>query len=40
MIESNIINWIEFGDSMQLLEVYTKKKLIKFTKIFQYFSLL
>ena len=30
MIESNIINWIEFGDSMQLLEVYTKKKLIKF----------
>jgi hypothetical protein len=30
MIESNIINWIEFGDSMQLLDVYTKKKLIKF----------
>ncbi len=30
MIESNIINWIDFGDSMQLLEVYTKKKLIKF----------
>ena len=30
MIESNIINWIDFGDSMQLLDVYTKKKLIKF----------
>ena len=30
MIESNIINWIDLGDSMQNLDVYAKKKLIKF----------
>ena len=28
MIESNIINWIELGDSMQNLDVYGKKKMI------------
>ena len=28
MIESNIINWIELGDSMQKLDVYGKKKTI------------
>ena len=28
MIESNIINWIELGDSMQKLDVYGKKKMI------------
>ena len=30
MIESNIINWIDLGDSMQNLDVYAKKKLVKF----------
>ena len=30
MIESNIINWIDLGDSMQNLDVYSKKKLVKF----------
>ena len=28
MIEANIINWIELGDSMQKLDVYGKKKMI------------
>ena len=28
MIESNIINWIELGDSMQKLDVYGKKRMI------------
>ena len=28
MIESNIINWIELGDSMQKLDVYGKKKMV------------
>ena len=28
MIESNIIDWIELGDSMQKLDVYGKKKMI------------
>ena len=30
MIESNIINWIDLGDSIQYLDVYGKKKLLKF----------
>ena len=30
MIESNIINWIDLGDAMQNLDVYSKKKLVKF----------
>ena len=29
MIESNIINWIDLGDSMQSLDIYGKKKMIK-----------
>ena len=29
MIESNIINWIELGDSMQYIDVYGKKKTVK-----------
>ena len=29
MIESNIINWIELGDSMQYIDVYGKKKMVK-----------
>ena len=28
MIESNIINWIELGDSMQKLDVYGKRKMV------------
>ena len=30
MIESNIINWIDLGDAMQNLDVYSKKKIVKF----------
>ena len=30
MIESNIINWIDLGDSMQNLDVYSKKKLVTY----------
>ncbi len=30
MIESNIINWIDLGDAMQNLDVYSRKKLVKF----------
>ena len=33
MIESNIINWIDLGDSMQSLDIYGKKKMIKSFKI-------
>ena len=29
MIGSNIINWIELGESMQYIDVYDKKKMIK-----------
>ena len=29
MIESNIINWIDLGDSMQYIDVYGKKKTVK-----------
>ena len=29
MIESNIISWIELGDSMQYIDVYGKKKTVK-----------
>ena len=29
MIESNIINWIDLGDSIQYLDVYGKKKIVK-----------
>ena len=28
MIESNIIEWLEFGDSAQILDVYSKKNLL------------
>jgi len=30
MIESNIVKWIELGDSMQLIDVYGKTKWMKF----------
>ena len=37
MIESNIINWIDLGDSMQSLDVYGKKKWVKFDyRLFAY----
>ena len=29
MIESNIISWIELGDSMQYIDVYGKRKMVK-----------
>ena len=33
MIESNIINWIDLGDSMQNLDVYGHKKWLHFFNI-------
>lgn len=30
MIESNIVKWVDLGDSMQSLDVYSKKKWVKF----------
>ena len=30
MIESNIVKWVDLGDTMQLLDVYGKKKWVKF----------
>ena len=35
MIEGNISEWIEIGESMQLLDIYNQKKLIKIFKVFQ-----
>ena len=35
MIEGNLANFIELGESMQLLDVYNKKKLIKFFNVFK-----
>ena len=29
MIESNIMEWIDLGDSVQILEIYSNKQLIK-----------
>jgi hypothetical protein len=30
MIESNIVNWIELGDSMQKIDIYNRSKLMNF----------
>ena len=35
MIEDNIINYIDLGETMQNLDVYSKKGLIFFFKIFE-----
>ena len=35
MIEGNIANTIELGESMQLLDVYNKKKIIKVFNVFK-----
>ena len=35
MIEDNVINYIDLGESMQNLDVYSKKGLIFFFKIFE-----
>ena len=35
MIESNIIEWLEFGDSAQNLDVYTRKNQIRFFRLFK-----
>jgi len=35
MIESNIIEWLDFGDSGQNLDVYTKKNLIHLFRLFR-----
>ena len=35
MIESNIIEWLDFGDSAQNLDVYTRKNLIRLFSFFR-----
>ena len=35
MIESNIMEWIDLGDSVQILEMYLNKKLIKLFNFFR-----
>ena len=30
MIESNIVNWVDLGDSLQNVDVYGKRKTIHF----------
>ena len=30
MIESNIIEWLDFGDSTQIIDIYTKRNRINF----------
>ena len=37
MIESNVVEWLDFGDWVQNIDVYSKKS---FLRIFQFFSLL
>ncbi len=39
MIEGNIANTIELGESMQLLDIYNKKRLIKLFNIFNFIIL-
>ena len=36
MIESNIIQWLDFGDSTQILDVYSKRKQIAYFKFLRY----
>ena len=36
MIESNLIEWLDFGDSTQNLDVFSKRKLIPFFRFFKY----
>ena len=35
MIESNVLNFVEIGDSIQLMNVYSKGFIIKMFKIFK-----
>ena len=37
MIESNVIEWLDFGDSIQNIDFYSRKKLIS---LFRFFRLL
>ena len=37
MIESNIMEWIDLGDSVQMLEMYLNKRLIK---VFNFFRIM
>ena len=37
MIESNVIEWLDFGDSIQTIDTYSKPKLVS---LFRFFRLL
>ena len=38
MIESNIMEWIDLGDSIQIMEIYSKKNLVRFLNFFRIMS--
>ncbi len=35
MIESKIMEWIDLGDSIQIMEIYSKKDLVRFFNFFR-----
>ena len=35
MIESNIIKWLDFGDTTQKMEIYTKEKTLRIFRFFR-----
>jgi hypothetical protein len=35
MIESNVIEWLDFGDAAQNIDIYSKRKTLFFFQIFQ-----
>ena len=37
MIESNVIEWIDFGDSAQYLDIYSKKKLYHYLEFLEFY---
>ena len=34
MIEERILEWLDLGDSVQIIDIYQKKKLMKFFKFY------
>ena len=35
MIESNVINWLDFGDSIQKIDIYSKNKILFIFRAFR-----
>ena len=36
MIESRVLEWLDFGDSAQIIDVYSKKNLLFIFKLLRY----